>query len=168
MIRIEIDAPHKGYKILAEAPDKKGKGSKPILSWEEYLQNITVEEFTPIIANFRKKWMANIDDNINMGQVGFSAGAVLKGKRIPLQFAYDSKIELFSAKMRNSYDIPEALYKKYVDEFKQSDRLYDKYVASNKVVIRFEDIDAEELTCILSAAYTLGTLVKKLDRREET
>lgn len=168
VIRIEIDAPHKGYKIIAEAPDKKGKGSKPILSWEEYLQNITVDEFTPIIASFRKKWVADIDDSINLGQVGFSAGAFLKGKRIPLQFVYDSKIELFSAKMRNSYDIPEALYNKYVDEFKQSDRLYDKYVASNKVVIRFEDIDVEELKCILSAAYTLGTFIKKLDRREES
>jgi hypothetical protein len=166
VIRIEIDAPLKGYKIIAETPEKNGKGSRPILSWEEYLQNITVNEFAPIINNFRKRWVADIDDSINMGQVGFSAGAFLKGRRIPLQMTFDSKVGLISAKTRASYDIPEDLYGKYIDILKQSDHLYDKYIVSNKSFVPFEDIDAEELKLILDAAYTLGKMIKKLDMSE--
>lgn len=167
VIRIEIDTSQKDYKIISETPDKKGKGTKPIISWDEYLQNITVNTFTPIIADFRKKWVADINDSINMGQVGFSAGVLLKGKRIPIQFVYDSRLEIVSERTKISYNIPDELYKGYLNEFKQSDVLYDKYIVGNKVFVKFEDIDEAALKLILSAAYKLGKWIKNIEDRDE-
>ena len=164
VIKIEIDFKNKDYQILSETPDKKGKGTKPILSWEEYVRNIIVNDFKKLIIEFRTKWINEIDHSINMGQVGFSTGVFLNGKRIPIIFIYDSKIEIISEKMKDSYRIPGELYLQYLEELKQSDILYDRYIVSNRVRINFKDIDVTIMKIILSASFNLGAKIKALNK----
>ncbi len=95
VIRIELSNEVKDVSIDSEIPTKEGKGSKPILSWDEYLNNLSKNEFRKAISDFKQKWISEIENSINMGQVGFSAGLTFGEKRIPIQFVYDSSIYLY-------------------------------------------------------------------------
>jgi len=160
VIKIEIADGQPGYKIESEAPSKGGKGSKPILSWDEYLSNVADKNFVRVIEDFRGRWIAEVGESINMGQVGFSAGVMIGDKRIPVQMVYDRYIEIISEKSRESYKIPQDLYREYKEDLKRSPELYDKYLIANKVVVRFEDIDPEVLALMLTAALDLAKKMK--------
>lgn len=156
VIRIVIEPSSAQYRIDAQSPEPKGKGAKPILTWEQYLANVTKQAFRDILSDFRKRWIAEIDDSINMGQVGFSAGIEYGGKRIPIQYVYDNRIGIISEKAAKYAKIPDHLYDEYITDLKQSGLLHDKYMARGKVEIDFSGIDDETLSIILNSAIKLA------------
>lgn len=160
VIRIEISSGDKNVSIESEIPEKNGKGSKPILSWDEYLNNLSRNEFRKIISEFKQDWINKIENSINMGQVGFSAGLTYGNKRIPVQFIYDTSLYLFSAHMKSNYNIPDDAYNKYTEEIKKVPEVYDKCVVGNKVMVPFDDIDETTLKLILNAGIKLGMELK--------
>ena len=162
VIRIELSSKMKDISIESEIPAKDGKGSKPILSWDEYLNNLSKNEFRKIITEFRKDWISKIENSIHMGQVGFSAGMTFGNKRIPIQFIYDTSLYLFSAYMKSNYNIPDDAYNKYTEEIKKVPEVYDKCVVGNKVMIPFEDIDEDKLKLILNASIILAQELKSI------
>jgi len=161
VIKIDIEPSSINYQISAQTPEPKGKGSKPILTWDEYLSNLTDSSFKPIINSFRQQWIDEIDDSINMGQVGFSAGLYYDGKRIPIQFVYDKYIVLISEKHQTTYNIPKSLYDDYQTSLKQSDYLHDKFISSGKVEVPFSQIEGETLKIILNSSIKLAKRYKK-------
>lgn len=163
VIKIEIEPENIDYRIQSETPQKEGKGRKPILSWNEYIENLTEPEFRPLIKTFRDCWLSEIDDSINMGQVGFSAGLEFGDKRIPIQFVYDNRIPIISERHRKAYDIPKRLYDDYLKELSNSPYLYDKFIASGKVEVSFDDIDKETLSMMLNAAIGLARDYKEMN-----
>jgi hypothetical protein len=162
VIRIEIEPDKIDYRIQSETPEKKGKGRKPILKWDQYLENISQPTLKPVLQKFRDRWLTDIDDSINMGQVGFSAGLEYGGKRIPIQFVYDNRIPIISERHRQGYDIPKNLYEEYLSDLKESSMLYDKYIVSGKVEVNFEDLDQDTLTIMLNAAINLAQKYKQM------
>ena len=60
----------------------------------------------------------------------------------------------------HSYNIPKRLYEEYIAELKKSSILYDKYIASNRVEIPFDQIDKDTLRLILGAALNLASKMK--------
>jgi len=161
VIRIFVEPDSARYRIDAQPPEPKGTGTKPKITWEQYLSNVTKPSFRDILMNFRKRWVDEIDDSISMGQVGFSTGVAYGGKRIALQFVYDNKISLISEKWAKSSNIPQHLYDDYIKDIKQSGLLYDKYIASGKVEVEFAGIDDDTLSLILNAAIRLAKRFKK-------
>ncbi len=161
VIRIEIEPKQIDYRIQSETPEKKGKGRKPILSWSQYLDNLSEPDFKLILQQFRERWINEIDNSINMGVTGFSAGLEYGGRRIPIQLVYDNRIPIMSDRHRLSYDIPQNLYEEYLSDLKQSSLLYDRYIASGKVEVIFDDLDQEILSLILNAAINLALKYKQ-------
>ena len=158
---IKIDVfPGGEHKIESEIPSKERKGSKPQLTWGQYLDNVSNKDFREIIEVFKKKWVSEIDDSINMGQVGFSAGLHYGNKRIPIQIVYNNRVAIISEKMREAYDMPEKLYQEYKEDLKKAPTVYDKYVIGNKVDVGFDVMDAETLKLILDASLKLGKKIK--------
>jgi hypothetical protein len=121
---------------------------------------VTKPSFRDIIEDFRKRWITEIDDSINMGQVGFSAGIEFGGKRIPLQYTYDNRVSLISEKQAEYSNIPKHLYDEYITDLKQSGILYDKYIASGKIEVDFSGIDDDALSLILNSALRLAKRYK--------
>ncbi|MFC1667650.1 endonuclease NucS domain-containing protein [Candidatus Omnitrophota bacterium] len=160
VIKIEITSGKGAPKIESETPSKESKGSKPMLSWDQYLSNVANKSFGKIIEDFKTRWVSEIDDSISMGQVGFSAGLKYGNKRTAIQFVYDRKIEIMSEKWREAYNIPEVFYREYKEELKKSPDIYDKYLIANKVMVRFDMIDAEILKIILDASLNLARKMK--------
>jgi len=160
VIRIEISSGDQNVSIESEIPEKNGKGSKPILSWDEYLNNLSKNEFRKILSEFKLDWINKIENSINMGQVGFSAGLTFGNKRIPVQFIYDTSLYLFSAHMKSNYNIPDDAYNRYTEEIKKVPEVYDKCVVGNKVMVPFDDIDETILKLILDAGIKLGMELK--------
>lgn len=95
-----------------------------------------------------------------MGQVAFSAGLEYGGRRIPIQYVYDTRIAIISKKGRIYLNIPKAIYEACLTDLKQSAYLHDKYIASGKVEVAFSSIDEETLSIILNAAIKLATRYK--------
>ena len=161
---IKIEILSKGdYKIESEIPSKESKGSKLILTWEQFLDNISNKEFRNIIEDFRKKWVSEIDDSINMGQVGFSAGLNYGNKRIPIQIVYNNRVAIISEKMRESYNMPEKLYQEYREDLSKSPMVYDKYVSGNKVDVGFDAIDTETFKLILDASLNFARKIQNIE-----
>jgi hypothetical protein len=160
VIRIEIEPEKIPYRIQSQTPDKKGKGRKPILSWEQYIENVTLVEFKPVLQEFRDRWLVEIDNSINMGQVGFSAGLEIGGKRIPVQYVYDRYLNLVSEKQALYYEIPKPLYYAYLDRLKESSYLYDNIIASGKIEVKYEEIDESILQLLLDSAFQLALDLK--------
>ncbi len=160
VIKIDIEPASTTYRINAQTPEPKGKGTKPILTWDQYLSNLSDPSFRQIIDDFHQHWIEEIDDSINMGQVGFSAGLEYGGKRIPIQYVYDNRIAIISEKAGKYSNIPKALYEDYLMDLKQSAYLHDKYIASGKVEVHFSSIDKEILSIILNSAIKLAKRYK--------
>lgn len=161
VIKIEILSGG-NHKIESETPSKESKGSKLILTWEQFLDNVSNKEFRNIIEDFRKKWVSEIDDSINMGQVGFSAGLNYGNKRIPIQIVYNNRVAIISEKMREAYNMPEKLYQEYREDLSKSPMVYDKYVSGNKVDVVFDAIDAETFKLILDASLKFARKIKNI------
>jgi len=160
VIKIDIEPESINYEITTKSPEPKGKGTKPILTWNQYLSNLSDASFRPIIDKFYQQWINEIDDSINMGQVGFSAGLEYGGKRVAIQFVYDNRLAMISDKARKFSNIPKKIYEKYLEDLGQSDYLYDKYIASGKVEVHFSVIDKDILTIILNSALKLAKRYK--------
>lgn len=163
VIRIEIDPKELKYEIQAETPSETGKGTRPILTWEQYLENIQNMEFSKIINEFKSKWVQVLGDNINMGQVGFSAGIIYGERRVPIQYVYDNRITIITDKAKDYSNIPDKLYEAYKNNFKSAPAIYDKYIVGNKATIYFDTIDAKTLTLILDSSFDLAKKMKEID-----
>lgn len=155
VIRIEIDHKKKSHSIESEIPEKEGKGTRPILTPQQYLDIVTEEEFVDIIQNFWKEW-EQIGGDIRMGVAGFSAGFIINGKRIAPFFTYYNRIPVLSERWRTSINIPDDLYLEYKENLKASQYVYDGYCIGNKVEVPFNEITIDDLKIIYSAALKLG------------
>ncbi len=160
VIRLELNWVDKKHKIESETPSKESKGNKPILSWEQYVEFFKDNEFRIELIKFRNEWIEKVDNSINMGAVGFSAGVLVGGRRIPIQLVYDQYLSLLSEKLRNNYSIPDDLYGEYIQNLKKISNIYDEFIVSNKVYIPFEKITADDLRLILDSAMTLALKLK--------
>ncbi len=163
VIKIEINAPGNEISIESEIPSVTSKGTKPILTWEQYIDNVGNGEMKKIINDFRNKWIEEVEDSINMGQVGFSAGVSFSAKRIPIQFVYDNRIAIVSERMAQRYQIPNELYNDYKNEIKKSAFLYDQYLIGNKVEIPFEVLSKDSVELITNAAINLAKKIKAIE-----
>lgn len=160
VIRIDLDS----KKIYSESPSPESKGTKPILTWQQYLDNVSNRKFRDVIAQFKENWENELGGSINMGTVGFSAGLNYGGRRIAIQFVYDNRVALISEKWKEANNIPEDIYREYREEFKKVPEFYDKYVIGNKVEIGFDKTNVEILKIILGASTALGKKIKNMNK----
>jgi hypothetical protein len=163
VINISIDINEKTAKVIAQTPERKGKGSKPIISWEEFLANFDDKERISIFDKFHKNWLKIDAEGFNMGTVGFSAGIIKNGVRIPIQYAYSVNMELWTQKKCKSLDLKDSLYDAYKRSLESQHNLYDKYVIANKTYIEYSNISNSELNAILQAAINVAERIKKED-----
>lgn len=155
VIKLEISKSGSEISIDSSVPEKESKGSKPILSEEEYLSNIEKPEFVPIIREYMNEWR-NKGGDIHMGTVGFSAGYEIDGKRIRMQLVYQRHIALLSEKWRLVYGVSDSSYNRYRTFIKNKlPRIYDKYIVGNKVIVKFANISTDELKKLLDASFLL-------------
>jgi len=160
VVKIELIGVNGKYRIDSEVPSKEGKGSRPILSWNQYLDSITKVEFKKVIEQFRERWINEIGSSISMGQVGFSAGVSYGNKRVPIQFVYNNRIALLSQLYSEKLNIPPHFYKEYKEELKASKGIFDEYLIGNRVEIPFDKLDVESLNTILDASFNLAKAIK--------
>jgi hypothetical protein len=156
VIRIDIEPGDIQYQIHSEVPEEEGKGSKPILSWIQYLDQIAEPDLRGIIQAFRKRWVEEISDSINMGVAGFSVGIQFDDRRVMIHKVYYNRIPLLSERQRLASGIPQSLYQEYLAKLKTSPILADNYLSSGKVEVKFEDLDNDLLQLILDAAFSLA------------
>ena len=162
VVKIELINSSGKVRIDSEIPSKESKGSKAILTWNQYIDSITKLEFKKVIELFKEKWIQDIGGSISMGQVGFSAGVSFGDKRIPIQFIYNNRIALLSQLYAERNKIPPQLYEEYKENIKFSKRIFDEYLIGNRVEISFEKIDDTTLDIILDASYKLALAIKNI------
>jgi hypothetical protein len=155
VIRIEIDHDIKSHRILSEVPKKDGFGSKPIITREEFLNNLDNPDFVEPIKNFWRSW-EELGGDIRFGTSGFTAGITQGDKRIPIFYIYPQKVSTISESAKSTYDIPDEIHQAYKNELKASQKIYDAYVVGNKVEIPYSLISVEELELIFNASISLA------------
>jgi hypothetical protein len=160
VINITIDTATGKQLIESQTPEKLGKGSKPVLNWEQFLENCKSNEIAFVLQDFRKQWLDIEANGINMGTVGFSAGIFIEDGRIPIQFVYDRFLELVSDKQRKSYQIGDEAYACYKETIRRVPKIYDSKLISNKVRVAFDEITPDELNALLSASLNLAKFLK--------
>ncbi len=163
VIKIEIKG--NGEAIYdSEIPEKGGKGNKPILSQQQYLESIAISEFAETVKSFWDEWI-KIDGDINMGTVGFSAGYKLNEKRQGIQYAYQNEVFIISERYRTStLGISDELYTLYKDYIKKNAfNVYTNYILKDKVMVPFNEISNEELKKILYASFIIIGYPEKLE-----
>lgn len=154
VIRLEISKTG-DVTIESSIPEKESKGTRPILSEEEYLNNIEKPEFVPIVTDFLKEWRSRGGD-VRFGTVGFSAGMVMGDKRIPIQFVYQSMIASLSEKWRISYGISDDNYYRYKEYFKEKlPEIYDKYIIGSRSEIKFAELNEDEFRKTIFGAFEI-------------
>jgi hypothetical protein len=154
VIRLEIDFKKESYAIESSAPTKESKGSRPIITAEQYLSNLTNTDFAEIIRSFWSKWKL-LGGDIKFGTVGFSSGFKVGDKRIPMQFVYNSYLDLISDKYRAYYNISDNEYKNYKEFLKlYVPKAFDHLIA-NHVAIQLDTISKDDLKNILDATIEL-------------
>jgi len=151
--------------IESETPSKEGKGSKPILTWEEFIGNVE-QNYKEIISKFRQEWINTFGECINMGTVGFSAGFFTGNKRTAIFFVYDNKLELITEKTRLKLGISDEAFFAYKKEMEKSQEVYDKYLMSGKVMVYYKDINIESLKTIFFATLNLTKEFSKEKNKE--
>ncbi len=139
-------------------------GSDPFLeileACLEEFPGITRPEFRKVVNGFKNTWISEIDNSVNMGQVGFSAGLNHGNERIPIIYVYDNRISLISEKVKQSYNLPDNIYNDYKTELQKSPVIYDKYLIANKVQVPFDSIDVEVLKIIIDATINFAKRMK--------
>jgi hypothetical protein len=154
VIRLEIDYKKETYTIESSSPVKDSKGSRPIITDEQYINSLSNPEFAETIKSFWNKWKS-IDGDIRFGTVGFSCGFEYGDKRIPMQFVMNNRVDLISDNYRKTYDIPDNVYKVYKESLKFNvPKAFDHLVA-NHVAMQFESITKDDLENILVATVEL-------------
>jgi hypothetical protein len=136
--------------IESETPSKDGKGSKPKLSWEEYINNVDTK-YQKLIEKYKQEWIKHFGETVNMGTVGFTAGVIIGEKRLAPLWVYDNKIELITEKGRKKMGVSDNTYLIYNDELKKTPEIYDKYLISGKQMVHFNDVSIEALENIFIA-----------------
>jgi len=155
VIKLEISMSGSEISIDSSIPEKESKGSKPILSEEEYYSYVEKPEIVPIIRDFITSWRKKGGD-IHMGTVGLSAGFEIEGRRIPIQQIYQKKVLILTERWKSNYGIDDVKYNNYKNYFKQYlPHLYDKYLIGNHVEVKFANIDSDELKKILNASFLI-------------
>jgi hypothetical protein len=144
--------------IESETPSKDGKGSKPILIWEEYINNVDAK-YQETIEKYRQEWIKCFGETISMGTVGFTAGIIAGEKRLAPLWVYDNKIRLITEKNRLKMGIPDDIYSIYKNELKKSPEVYDKLI-SGKSEVLFNDINIESLETIFDAAIKCAQAIR--------
>ncbi len=160
VVKIEINDTTGKHRIESEIPSKESKGSRPILSWNQYIDSISRVEFKKELEQFREKWLQEIGKSINMGQVGFSAGVFNGNKRVPIQYVYNNRLALLTQLYSEKLDIPPEQYEAYKNDIKQSKDIFDEYLMGNKSEIQFDRLDVESLNIVLEAAFNLAMAIK--------
>lgn len=155
VIRIQIDHTHKTHKVDSELPDTKGKGPRPVISAEQYLNSITKPDFQSPIRELWKNWQ-KIGGDIRFGTVGFSAGIKVGERRIPLFYLYNNRIARISDTTKINYNISDKIYENYKSSLKEYPEIYDMYIVGNKVDIPFDDIDEKTINGLFQAALSVA------------
>jgi hypothetical protein len=137
--------------IESSTPSKEGKGTKPILTWENYINSIN-DNYKDIVIKSKNDWQNYVDDSLNMGSTGFSLGVLIEGKRIPMQLILDTYLYLISEKTKQLYNIPDEIYLNYKNEIKKAPSIYDKHLISNKPGVNFTEMDDETFSIVINAA----------------
>ena len=136
--------------IESETPSKDGKGSKPRLSWEEYINNVDTK-YQKLIEKYKQEWIKHFGETVNMGTVGFTAGVIIGEKRLAPLWVYDNKVELITEKGRKKMGISDNTYLIYKKELEKTPEIYDKYLISGKQMVYFNDVSIEALENIFIA-----------------
>jgi hypothetical protein len=163
VINITIDFEKKESTIESKSPEKDSKGSKPILTWNEYMNNVN-EKYRNLIGTFVEKWK-DIIFKINMGTTGFSISVIIGSEYIPIQYIYDNYLYLLSEKTRKSSNIPDSVYLSYKKEIEKVPEIYDKHLISNKVSVNFVEMNEDTFNIVLNANVVLAK--KLLDYYKE-
>jgi hypothetical protein len=165
VINITVDLISGKKSIESKSPEKLGKGNKPILSWEQFLNNCKSSEIASALQGFREQWIEIEESGINMGTVGFSSGIIIDERRIPIQFVYDRFLELVSDRQRKAYSISDEAYACYTETISEVPRIYDSKLISNKVRVGFNEVTTDELKILLSASIKLAKYLKSDEQK---
>ncbi len=155
VIRIQIDHEKKDHVIESEIPEKDGKGSKPILSPDQYLGKLSNQEMAEATQKGWDMWKETGGD-VKFGTSGFSMGITLGGKRVPLFYGYKDQFSILSDKVKIAADVPDEIHQEYKEELKGSPYIYDGYCIGNKVLVPHQGISVEELLLMFRAAVNLA------------
>ena len=156
VIRLEITGSKDKVQIFSEVPTKESKSSKPKLTWANYVETITPNNYALKVEGFKNSWDLEFPRSLSMGVVGFSVGVNLNKNRIPIQFVYNNRLTIFSELMKKKYNIPDEYYENYKEDLKCLPRVYDEYVIGGKVEINFSTITMDDLEKIFQAAKNLA------------
>lgn len=161
VIRIYIDHDKKAHTIDSEIPEPDGKGQRPILSEEKYLEILTKSDFAELIIQFWKEWK-EIGGDIKFHSASFSTGINYGDKRIPLFYGYYDVTSIISETTKDYYNIPDEPYQIYKNDLKSSNFIYDEYVIGNKVNVPFDRIEKSDLKMIMNASIKLAKNILNL------
>jgi hypothetical protein len=145
--------------ISSETPSKTGQGSKPILSWEEYIDSID-EKYRNTINKCKLLWIKEFGESINLGTVGFTCGYFVGNKRYAPLWVYGDSLELITEKKVKKENVPENIFSKYKEILERSPDVFDKLM-SGKTKIYFNDISLESLENIFIATIEYTKLLKR-------
>ncbi len=138
--------------IESETPSIDGQGSRPILSWDQYLSNVD-SKYQSTVNEFRQEWLKNFGNrnSINMGTAGFSCGLLIGSKRQVITFVLNWYIDLITENSRDQKGFPDLIYEKYKTELKKTPEIFDGYLMSGKTHIPFNQVSIESLKNVFNA-----------------
>ena len=160
VINIVFDIKDSKFQVESSVPEINGKGTKPKITWDAYIEKYTEKELVNIFTEFYKAWIQIDREGFTMGTVGFSAGVYSNGNRVPIQYAYDGYLDLLSDKFRRNYSIPDEIYNVYKEMIAKFPRIYDSKLISNKPRMVFTDYTYQEIRGVLNASLNIASLIK--------
>ncbi len=160
VIKITFENDTNKLIIESETPSKDGKGSKPRLSWEEYINNVD-GKYQKLIEKYKQEWIKHFGETINMGTVGFTAGVIVGEKRLAPLWVYDNKVELITERGRIKIGVSDKTYLVYKKELEKTPEIYDKYLISGKQMVNFNDISIDALENIFCATIKYAEEIRR-------
>lgn len=151
VIKLEIDHKTGTHTIESSIPQKESKGSKPIVTPDEYMESLSKPEFSKIIRQFWKEW-EDLGGDVRLGTVGFSSGINVGSTRIAIQFVYDNRLALVSDNWRKTCNIEDDTYERYKTSLKNSVPIAYDFLVGNKVELSFDKLSSDDLSGIFNAA----------------
>jgi hypothetical protein len=161
VIKLEIDYKQQTHTIESSIPQKESKGSRPIITPEQFLESVSIPDFVNMIREFWKDWK-ELGGDIRFGVVGFSAGLSIGGKRIPLQPGiFNDGLHLITYQVVEKYNVNEKIFDRYKNELKENFPIGYDLLIGNKSKVKYEDISQEELESIFNATLNMGKSLLK-------
>lgn len=155
VIKLEIDYKEKKYTIESSAPEKEGKGNKPLITQEQFLESISKPEFVELFKNFWRRWK-QIGGDIRCGSIGVSHGLKINGKREGLFFFYDDNFYLLTSSRAKKAGIDEKEFNSYIESIKKNyPDAYDLLMAG-KAMIKYDDMSTDDLKNIFNASMDMA------------